>query len=217
MNKPISSLLAASALVLLTATCKQKPAAAPAQVPQAPPQPTLPAPPPPRPACESMDERCQALPETELEVPESRARFRPPASWTYARETSAAVTVAPDGNAVLAFALAANPEADAMGTTLEQLFTRLQISGVQAAALKARFKKPDSVIPTEGGTLQLWELEKAAPRPLMNGKAGSLLVVHAVFGDQTLVGAGFVVKPAAEAQAAPIMTSVQSLRSPGPQ
>jgi hypothetical protein len=211
MNKPFASLLAACAVACFTGACKQKPASAPTPSPQTA-QPALPAPPPPRPGCESLEERCQALPETELEVPASLARFRPPASWTYAKESAAAVAIAPDGNAALSFAAAASADADAMATTLAQLFTRLQITGVDAAFIKSRFQKPDSTVPAEGGELKLWELEKKPVAPQMNGKPGSLLLIHGVLGGQTLVGAGFVVKPEAEAQAAPIMTAVQSLR-----
>ncbi len=212
MKKPIASLLAACALAAFTPACKQKPASGPA--PQAQPDvPALPAPPPPRPGCESLEERCQALPETVLEVPATNAHFRPPASWTYAKESVAAVTIAPDGNAVLAFAPATSADADAMAATLEQLFKRLQVTGVQAAFVKGRFQKPDSTLPIEGGELRLWELEKKPVAPQLNGKNGSLLLIHAVIGGQTLIGAGFVVKPEAEAQAAPIMTAVQSLRA----
>lgn len=212
MNKPIASLLAAGALAVFSGACKQKPASSPQ--PQAQPNdPTLPAPPPPRPGCESLEERCQALPETELDVPASRARFRPPASWTYAKESAAAVAVAPDGNAVLAFAPATSADAEAMAVTLEQLFTRLKITGVQPAYIKGRFQKPDSTLPAEGGELRLWELEKKPVAPQLDGKNGSLLVIHTVLGGQPLIGAGFVVKPQAESQAAPIMAAVQSLRA----
>jgi len=44
--------------------------------------------------------------------------------------------------------------------------------------------------------------------------AGTLLVVTAALGDKRIVGCAFVVKPDAEADAATIMQSVQSLEGP---
>jgi hypothetical protein len=216
MRKITSIVLAASAMCLFSTSCKQKPADGPqAEGPSAPEaSPALPAPPTPKPGCESLDEHCQALPETDLDVPNSGARFRPPASWTYAKEGAFALAVAPDSQAVLAFTAASNAEPDTTLAALEQLFAKLMISGVKPAAIKARLKKPDTVLPSEGGELKLWELDRrhAGAKPELKGKPGSLLIVQATFGTQVTVGAGFVVKPEAEAQAAPIMASVQSLR-----
>jgi hypothetical protein len=214
MKYSTTALLAASAISVFSASCKQKPVEGPGvQPPTAEPSPSLPAPPAPKPGCESLDEHCQALPETELDVPASGARFRPPASWTYAKEGAFALAIAPDSQAVLAFTAAANAEPETALAGLEQLFAKLGVGGVKPASIKVRLKKPDSVLPSEGGELKLWEFDRKnlGSTPDLKGKPGSLLVVVATFGTQVTLGAGFVVKPEAEAQAAPIMSAVQSL------
>lgn len=201
--------------VLATSACKHKQAPPPA-APVAPPASAQPLPPPPapKPACESLDEKCQALPETELAIAQTGVSFHPPPSFTYAKEATASISFAPDGYAVLGFAQAASEDPDSVLATMSELFTRFEITKPKAQSLKSRLKKPDSLVPSDGATLKLWEIERKGigTAPELKGKTGSLLLVVASFGDRVIVGTGFVVKPEAEAQAQAIMASVQSLR-----
>jgi hypothetical protein len=208
-------LISGIAAAAFGASCKSKPAEAPRATALAPsPAPPLPAPPPPKPACESLDEKCQALPETELLIAQTTALFRPPASWTYAKEPTLAVAFAPNADAALAFTAAPSAEPSAVLPAIETLLGRLKITNLKPSQLKARLKKPDSSVPGEGLVLNLWEIERknTGLNPQLDGKGGSLLLVVASVGGQVVVGTGFVVKPGADAQASAIMTAVQSLR-----
>ena len=98
---------------------------------------------------------------------------------------------------------------------LEPLLTKLEVTKVKLKSVKRRLKEPDSVSQVEGAEIRLWEVDKRrqdGKSPEMKGKPGALLVVLATFAEQPIVGAGFVVKPEGEAQAAAVMEAVQSLR-----
>jgi hypothetical protein len=217
MTPSLAFRLAAVAILTAPLSCKQRTAQPPVAAGPLPvqPAPSLPAPPPPTPACESLEEKCQALPETQLQVPGTGVWFRPPASWTYAKESNVSLALAPNALAVLALSSAANEESDSIVPVLERLFTRLEIGKVAPASLKPRLKSPDTVLPAEGAQLKLWEIDgkRNGVVPELKGKRGSLLLVVTTSNAQAIVGAAFVVKPEAEAEAPAIMTAVQSLSS----
>jgi hypothetical protein len=193
--------------------------------PPAPPPPLAPAPtpvatpaPPPepeKPKCLSVAENCLAAADAQLDVGTKGAWFKPPAGWLYAKEENLSFAAASDGHAAIAMGPAAGVKAEEVGPALEPLLARLEVKRVNLKSIKRWLKEADSVTPVEGAEIRLWEVDKRrqdGKSPEMKAKPGALLVIVATFAEQPIVGAGFVVKPEGEAQAAAVMEAVQSLR-----
>jgi len=210
-----------AALGLSALAACRKPEQPPAPPPQPPPRPvqvsvdTTPSTPPP-PKCESLEEKCAAAADTQLDVGAKGAWFTPPLGWTYAREAERAIALSPDGNAALVLALAPGTKPEEVATTVEALLARLEVQRFKLPSLKKRLKDPESTVPVDGQELRLWEVDKrrqGGQNPEMQSKPGVALIAVAAFADQPIVAAGFVVKPEGEAHAAIVMQAVQSLRA----
>jgi hypothetical protein len=195
----------------MASSCKHKHASAPIQA--APLSPSLPPAPSPKSGCDSLTQKCEALPETELAIPTTSVSFRPPPSWTYATDPSSVTASAPDTNAVLAFTRAARENPADLDAVLAPLMSRLQIANAKARDLTSHLKHPDSVVPNGGVELRLWEFDgkNGAITPELHGRRGSLLFVITTIHEQVIVGIAFVVKPEGETAASQIMSSVQTL------
>ena len=190
----------------------------PAPAPPPPPPPPPPAPVDPAQKCHALTDKCLAEPDTKLAIGHNVAVFRPPAGWTFANEGDVSLAVAPHEKALVAFSVAVGDDRPARIAALDRLLARLGIDGVAQKKLKERLKKPQMELAAAGAKIQLWEVDKKSQRgkavQLRGQGAGTLLVVTAALGDKRIVGCGFVVKPEAEADAATIMQSVQSLEGP---
>jgi hypothetical protein len=191
--------------------------------PRLPPQPIAeaapPAPePPPPPKCESLQENCTAVSDTELALEDTSLRYAPPAGWIYAREPGVSVSVAPAGGATLA--LTASPSGDKKPVTeaIKKLLTRLAIEDVHVKTLGGRLGKPDEELEVASIPVKLWEIDKRRQRgkaPQLKGKGtGTLLVAVAAANDgKVVVATGFVVTPDSEEQAGMVMKAIQSLKA----
>jgi hypothetical protein len=208
----------AVAVALAVAACRRPPPPpAPAPVPTPTPIAAPPSPPPEpeKPKCLSVAENCVAAADAQLDVGSKGAWFKPPVGWLYAKEESLSFAAASDGFAAIAMGAAAGVKADEVGPALEPLLARLEVKNVKLKSIKRWLKEADSVTQVEGAEIRLWEVDKRrqdGKSPEMKAKPGALLVIVATFADQPIVGAGFVVKPEGEAQAAAVMEAVQSLR-----
>ena len=217
VEKGFQSALAIS-LALAFGACRRPPpppAPAPAPTPMPVAAPAPPPPPPEKPKCLSLAENCVAAADAQLDVGTKGAWFKPPLGWTYAKEENLSFAAASDGFAAIAMGPAAGVKADEVGPALEPLLARLEVKNVKLKSIKRWLKEADGVTQVEGAEIRLWEVDKRrqdGKSPEMKAKPGALLVIVATFAEQPIVGAGFVVKPEGEAQAAAVMEAVQSLR-----
>ena len=189
------------------------------QPPVAPPPPVVmaaaapPAPPPP-PKCENLEENCTAGPDTKLFVGEVGAWFKPPEGWHYAKTPSGSITVHPDGTAWVI--LTPRPDASDIAPAVEVLVSERGVKGLKVDKLKRRLKKPQQSLPAAEGTIDLWEVDKGQQGEALSladkGEGTLLVLVGTPSVEHTLIGIGFVVEAAAEAEAPKIMQAVQTLR-----
>ena len=187
-------------------------AAAPTAV--APPPPP---PPPPPPKCEALAENCTATESTLLVIGTQGATLTPPSGWKYARLADRSVAVSSEGKSILAASEIGDASEAAILAGLEQLTLASDILKVKFDALKKRFKKPQITVDAKDTKVDLWEVSKStsngADPELSNQGTGTLLVFVSRPDDKRVViGLGFVVTPEAEADAAKVMTAVQSLK-----
>lgn len=161
-----------------------------------------------------MDEKCVSAADTRATVAGTPVTFAPPPGWSYAKEASATVAVAPSGLASLAFGVAAGEEPAKLVAAIESLFSRLQVSGVVVSTLQKRLGKAQDLQDAGGTPVKIWEVDKTRQKgdPTLGGKPGTLLISVAKFGDRVVVGVGVVAQPEAEAEAGPILSAVTSLR-----
>lgn len=173
-----------------------------------------PPPPPPPPRCEDLKERCTATPDTKLLVGDGGSWFTPPPGWHYARSSTGSVAVHPNGTALVV--LIPSPDPSELAPAVDALVTERGVKGLQVDKLKRRLKKPQQSLPAGEGTVDLWEVDQAqqgeALSLLDKGNGTLLVLVGRPAPERTLLGIGFVVEAAAEAEAPKIMQSVQTLR-----
>ncbi|MCC6214915.1 MAG: hypothetical protein IT376_08610 [Polyangiaceae bacterium] len=207
-----------ASLALGHSACRRRPPMAPvaassASGSAAPAPPPVPAPPPP-PKCEAMGEKCASAADTRATVAGTAVTMTPPPGWTYAKEATATVAVAPSGLASLAVAVAAGEEAAKLAPAIESLLTRLAVSGVVVPTLQKRLAKAQDTQDAGGTPVKIWEVDKTRQKgdPSFAGKPATVLVAVTKLGDTVVVAVGVVVKPDAEAEAGPILTAVTSLR-----
>lgn len=193
--------------------------------PVAPPQPPPPVakaepppPPPPPPKCESLEEKCQATADTEVDLSDAALRFAPPAGWLYAREPGVSIAMAPGSTATLALTAAPSGDRAPVLEAVQKLLTRLEIEDVNTRSLRGRLGKADGELESGAIAIQLWEVDKRRQHgkaPQLKGKGqGTLLVAVAKGQDgKVVVGTGFVVMPDTESMASVIMKSIQSLKA----
>lgn len=193
-----------------------QPVAPPPPAPVARPEP--PPPPPPPPKCESLEENCKAASDTELQLEDTGLCFVPPEGWLYARESGLSIAMAPGGTAALAITAAPNDERAPITDAVRNLLVRLDVEDVNTESLQKRLGKADGKLEAGALEIRLWEIDKRRQRgksPQLKGKGqGTLLVAVAPADDgKVVVGAGFVVTPDTESQAAMVMKAIQSLRA----
>ncbi len=141
----------------------------------------------------------------------------PPSGWKYAKLADRSVAVSPEGKSILAVTEIASGTEAAVLQSLEQLTLATAVEKVKLDALKKRFKKPQITVEAKDSKVDLWEVSKATSNgvnpELREQGAGTLLVfVARLADDRVITGLGFVVVPEAEADAAKVMTAVQSLK-----
>jgi hypothetical protein len=211
--------LISTALFALSACHHAAPvAAAPPPPPVAPAPPAQP-PPAASPArtCETLADNCLAAPGSALAIGNRGAWLVPPAGWVFAKLPEHSIAIGPDGKALLAaVAINAVDDKDVLAA-MEKLAGELTIEDVKWDSLKHRLSKPQTSLDAGGAPLALWEINKNishGSNPQIKGKGeGTLLAFHAkLAGDEMIVGVGFVVVPDAEAEAAQVMQSLQSLK-----
>ncbi len=171
-------------------------------------------PPPPPPKCEDLAENCSAAPDTRLRVGNDGAWFTPPEGWHYARTPDGSIAVHPDGTAMMIFAPSPGP--DDVAPAIEAMITKQGVTGFKPDKLKRRLKKPQQKLPAGEGTVELWEVTPAQQGETLSlgskGQGTLLVLLGKPLPERTILGIGFVVESAAEAEAPKIMQSVQSLR-----
>jgi hypothetical protein len=147
-------------------------------------------------------------------VGESGAWLTPPEGWYYAKTAEGSVAVHPDGTSMMI--LAPSPDPSDIAPAVESMISQRGVSGLSAAKLKKRLKKPQTTLPAGEGTVDLWEVDKKANGgALQLGDKGSgtlLVLLGKPSPEHTLIGIGFVVEASAETEAPKIMQSVQTLR-----
>jgi hypothetical protein len=195
-------------------TGRTEPAAAPP--PPAAPKPSITAapPPPPPPKCEDLAENCSAGPETKLLVGDSGAWFTPPQGWHYARATDGSIAVHPDGTAMMV--LMPSPDPSDIAPAVEMIVSQRGVKGLKVDKLKRRLKKPQVTLPAGTGSVDLWEVDKSQQGESLSlgdkGNGTLLVLVGKPDPEHSLIGIGFVVESAAEAEAPKVMQAVQTLR-----
>jgi hypothetical protein len=202
-----------SGLLLACHGGQQAPAAAPTPS-AAPPPVKTPPPPPPPPKCEDLAENCSAGADTQLLVGDSGAWFKPPAGWHYARTPEGSIALNPEGTALMI--LTPSPDPSDIAPAVEAMATKRGVSGLKVDKLKRRLKKPQQTLPAGQGSVDLWEVDKGQQGGALaladKGKGTLLVLVGKPAPEHTLLGIGFVVESAAEADAPKIMQAVQTLR-----
>jgi len=171
----ITTALPFTLLLSLASGCGSKPPP-PAETPPQEATDTLAAPtPPPPPKCESLDEKCEAKPDTHAKVARCDLTFTPPAGWTFAQLADA--TVAQSGDATLAVTCIEVDAKDAKKETASRDggFSDLlkQIGVDNPTKKKVPWKKPEA--PKDVGDLKLglWEVKDMA----RTAKKGPAVVV----------------------------------------
>ncbi|MEO6599233.1 MAG: hypothetical protein ABIQ16_05125 [Polyangiaceae bacterium] len=212
--------LAGGSLLLVglgTASCHSQPPAV-AAVPTTTPLPAPPPPPPPPPPkCEALTENCTATESTRLDFGAQGAVLTPPSGWRYAKLADRSVAVSAEGKSILAATEIADGSDTAIFASLQQLTAASAIEKVKFEALKKRFKKPQTTVDAKDAKVDLWEVSKATsngvnPELHEQGSGTLLLFVSRLSDNRVVTGLGFVVVPEAEADAAKVMASVQSLK-----
>jgi hypothetical protein len=141
-----------------------------------------------------------------------------PPGWSYARVGEIALAVSESQKAVLGFASRDAASDEAVHTTLERLLGALGVEEIRWQRIKQRLNRPESEIDGKDGVnLALWEVDAKSqwgkkPRLGDQGTGTLLIVVAKLKNEAVIMGAGFVVKPDAEAEAPAIMAAVQSLQ-----
>ncbi len=210
-----------SLVALLGIGCRRPPPppAPPPPVQTRPPPPPPSPPPPPRaPAkCETLEEKCLAAADTRMSFGAQGASFAPPASWTCAFEKTQAITVAPDGNGVIAFTDAAGKKPAELWATLSRLLERLAVSGVEKKALE--WHRPGTKWQAGSLPVKVWQIEKPSHGwslqqrdPVMNGAPGVVLVTVIEASDKVEMGVGYLPRSAPATLFDTVKTSMQSVQ-----
>ncbi len=201
--------------MLVAACSKPKPPEAP--TPEPPPAVTEepkppPPPPPPPPKCEALSEGCRATADTKVKVGDKGLAFTPPAGWTYAREATRTVAVSSSGDAVMALIAGDSDKSDAEQAAVTTVAASLEVVGIKAPSLKARWKRPDQTL--ADGKLRLWEIskQKQGAAPKRKEKSGTALAVAGALSGSPVVGVCFVAD-GAEADAAAIVEALGTLKA----
>jgi hypothetical protein len=205
------------ALLALGACSNPPPPAAPEPEPTAsapPPPPPVASAPPPAPACDGLNEKCVATDTSRMAI--GKASVKPPKGWTYARETTASVAVAPGNDGFLVFTTALAETPDAELAAVNAMLALLAISDVKPTLLKTRLKTPQSTLTTgEQTPVKLWEIDRenhGGVDPKKDGHPGAALVAITHLADMTVVGVGFVPKTAPPTNVAAMLDAIKSLR-----
>jgi hypothetical protein len=145
------------------------------------------------------------------------ASFAPPAGWTCAFEATQAITVSPDGSAVIVFTDAVGKKPKQLWETLSRLLQRMEVSGVEKKALE--WHKPGATLQTGSLPVRVWQIEKpshgwsAQQRdPVMKGAPGAVLVAVIEAGDKVEMGVSYLARTAPATLVDSIKASVESVQ-----
>ena len=214
------TLVLLSAVALLGVCCRRPPPPPPPPAPVQTRRPPPPPPPPPPPApakCETLEEKCLAAADTRMSFGAQSASFAPPAGWTCAFEKAQAITVSPDGSAVISFTDAAGKKPPELWATLSRLLERLGVSGVEKKALE--WHRPEGKWQAGDLPVKVWQIEKPSHGwslqqrdPVMNGAPGVVLVTVTEVGDKVEMGASYLARSAPTTLVDVIKASMQSVQ-----
>jgi hypothetical protein len=171
----ITTAFSLSLLLPLASGCGASPPPPAEAAPQETAAAATPPPQPPPPKCESLDEKCEAKPDTHAKVARCDLAITPPAGWTFAKLAEA--TVAQSGDATLAVTCFdvdpkdAKKEAASRDAAFGDLLKQIAVDN--PSKKKLPWKRPDA--PKDVGSLKLglWQIEGMA----RTAKKGSVLAV----------------------------------------
>jgi hypothetical protein len=147
------------------------------------------------------------------------AELQLPAGWDYSRTDERLTTVAPDGGALISFAVTQRDSKEALWSAIYGLLAEQEITGVVDQAVD--LDQPMARWPAGSLEVQAWQIEKPKrgqtkqkEDPRRHDQPGALLLGVTRMGNgQAVVGIGFLLRSAPTAHAATIKDAMITMRA----